>query len=962
MNICSSKILFFLLLVLITAFLGSLVPVSAQSSPELLVELRVDDNSFSSSEAVVVRVVITNPTDEDFRVLSWYTPANGILEPLFTVTRDGVPANYLGALYKRPDPTEQDYIIIAAGESLEYVVDLSQYYSFAQSGDYIITYATSSENLYNLNISGTLISNPIPLYVIGRTSPLKKVIQPQVVSGNTTFNACSAPQQTALVIARNDASTYANTAKNYFNNNRAGALYQLWFGVFNASRYALPKSHFNLISTATDTATVNFDCTCTDSFYAYVYPSSPYNIYLCSYFWVAPATGTDSKAGTLIHEMSHFTVLGGTDDYIYGQTGAKSLAISNPAYAVMNADNHEYFAENTPVTSDNAPAYTLSETSLNFGSQPSGTTSAAHTFTLTNRGDVNLSIGLLSVSSQFNLLSDNCSNNAIVAGGTCTFDIAFAPTSTGSKIGTATIPSNATIATSVSLNGIGTAAITQTISGSTGVSRVVLSYTDGTSKSVTTDGNGNYSLIVPNGWSGTITPSHACYTFNPASYSYTNVTAAQPNQNYTATFVPTNGCAIIGATIGGVNQGTYTLAPGESSRVNYPTVDAGPVKIESTNGVPIIAALREAWNNQQTGLLSSTSFAQLMGIPAEQLSDTYYLPHYNDLSPLLDAQLRIGNVDTTTATVAITIGGVLQETVNIAPGASYRVNYPTLDAGPVKVESTDNKKIVVALREAWNNQQTGLLASTSFTQLMGIPAEQLSDTYYLPHYNDLSPLLDAQLRIGNVDTTTATVAITIGGVLQETVNIAPGASYRVNYPTLDAGPVKVESTDNKKIVVALREAWNNQQTGLLASTSFAQVMGIPAEKLSDTYLLPHYNDLSPLLDAQLRIGNVDTTTATVAITIGGVLQETVNIAPGASYRVNYPTLDAGPVKVESTDNKKIVVALREAWNNQGTGLLSSTSFTQLMGLPLEDLSVIYYLPHYNDLSPLLDAQLRFGVP
>ncbi|MBN8658394.1 MAG: hypothetical protein J0M11_21850, partial [Anaerolineae bacterium] len=128
------------------------------------------------------------------------------------------------------------------------------------------------------------------------------------------------------------------------------------------------------------------------------------------------------------------------------------------------------------------------------------------------------------------------------------------------------------------------------------------------------------------------------------------------------------------------------------------------------------------------------------------------------------------------------------------------------------------------------------------------------------------------------------------------------------------------------------------------------------------YYLPHYNDLSPLLDAQLRIGNVDTTTATVAITIGGVLQETVNIAPGASYRVNYPTLDAGPVKVESTDNKKIVVALREAWNNQGTGLLSSTSFTQLMGLPLEDLSAIYYLPHYNDLSPLLDAQLRFGVP
>ncbi|MBN8655601.1 MAG: hypothetical protein J0M11_07690, partial [Anaerolineae bacterium] len=142
----------------------------------------------------------------------------------------------------------------------------------------------------------------------------------------------------------------------------------------------------------------------------------------------------------------------------------------------------------------------------------------------------------------------------------------------------------------------------------------------------------------------------------------------------------------VDVTIGGNFISDYYLATSASQRVNYPTLDAGPVKIESISGAPIIAALREAWNNQQTGLLSSTSFAQLMGIPAEQLSDTYYLPHYNDLSPLLDAQLRIGNVDTTTATVAITIGGVLQETVNIAPGASYRVNYPTLDAGPVKVE------------------------------------------------------------------------------------------------------------------------------------------------------------------------------------------------------------------------------------------------------------------------------------
>jgi peptidyl-Lys metalloendopeptidase len=43
---------------------------------------------------------------------------------------------------------------------------------------------------------------------------------------------------------------------------------------------------------------------------------------VCRAFWPAPANGTDSKAGTLIHEMSHFNVVAGTNDWVYGQSGA----------------------------------------------------------------------------------------------------------------------------------------------------------------------------------------------------------------------------------------------------------------------------------------------------------------------------------------------------------------------------------------------------------------------------------------------------------------------------------------------------------------------------------------------------------------------------------------------------------------------------------------------------------------
>ena len=78
---------------------------------------------------------------------------------------------------------------------------------------------------------------------------------------------------------------------------------------------------------------------------ARIRPDCPYRVHLCNAFWNAPSLGIDSKAGTLVHETSHFTVVAGTQDYAYGTTAAKNLAISNPDRAVMNADNHEYFAE-----------------------------------------------------------------------------------------------------------------------------------------------------------------------------------------------------------------------------------------------------------------------------------------------------------------------------------------------------------------------------------------------------------------------------------------------------------------------------------------------------------------------------------------------------------------------------------------------------------------------------------------
>ncbi len=74
-----------------------------------------------------------------------------------------------------------------------------------------------------------------------------------------------------------------------------------------------------------------------------------------------------------------------------------------------------------------------------------------------------------------------------------------------------------------------------TLSGNAGAAGVILSYVDGSTRTVTADTSGNYSFIVSYNWSGTVTPAKAGYTFLPASRDYANVLADQTGQDYIAT-------------------------------------------------------------------------------------------------------------------------------------------------------------------------------------------------------------------------------------------------------------------------------------------------------------------------------------------------------------------------------------------------------------------------------------------
>lgn len=318
---------------------------------ELSVKLSVDKTTVNSTERVLVQMTLKNESDHAVRLLSWYAPNGELEEDIFSVTRGAEAVEFIGPHYKRPTPVADDFVVLGAGMSVTRTVDLTEFYDFAKSADYRVQY-----NLNFLREGGketvSLRSNDVGVWVMGRSNPVPQ--KPTAggttnVTGSVAFTKCTTDQATAVTAGLNAASVMADGAALYLGGAASATpRYTTWFGAYSLNGWNTAKSHYTAIKDAIDTKPLSFDCGCRKKYYAYVYPNQPYNIYLCTVFWNAPTSGTDSKAGTIIHELSHFNVTASTDDWAYGQTNAKSLAISDPAKALDNADNHEYFAENTP--------------------------------------------------------------------------------------------------------------------------------------------------------------------------------------------------------------------------------------------------------------------------------------------------------------------------------------------------------------------------------------------------------------------------------------------------------------------------------------------------------------------------------------------------------------------------------------------------------------------------------------
>jgi hypothetical protein len=136
----------------------------------------------------------------------------------------------------------------------------------------------------------------------------------------------------------------------------------------------------------------------------------------------------------------------------------------------------------TPI---NTPILSTNPSSLTFASQALNTTSAAQAVTVTNTGSLAASVSSITASGDYTQ-TNNCGSIAVNA--SCTVNVSFRPTASGSRTGTLTINSNATNSpTTVALSGTGAGATNTNLAAGKPTSES--SHNDVYQSSNATDGN-----------------------------------------------------------------------------------------------------------------------------------------------------------------------------------------------------------------------------------------------------------------------------------------------------------------------------------------------------------------------------------------------------------------------------------------------------------------------------------------
>ncbi len=350
-------VLFWLLL------FGLLSPVFAATlADELNITITADQPQYSAKDSITVQFQISAPSTNTapLKFVPWKTPLEGAFNAnMFQVYRGLARVKYIGRVVRRGQPKADQYLSLSPGESFSASIDLELGYQFEQAGTYTVRF--DSELMY-LHRSDQAVSEATLATAVRSNTITFEIsearVQPRIAAALPAFSGCSASDQTKLSAAQTQATGLTLVARNDLLNTPASQRptaerYIKWFGVYSAAGYSKASTAFSLMYQAFANETISYFCDCTpleqsQGIIAYVYSNDHYNIHICDATFSQPVSGSDTQAGTLIHEMSHFTVTVGTSDHGYGEASALNIAVNNSTNALDNAENYLFFAENFP--------------------------------------------------------------------------------------------------------------------------------------------------------------------------------------------------------------------------------------------------------------------------------------------------------------------------------------------------------------------------------------------------------------------------------------------------------------------------------------------------------------------------------------------------------------------------------------------------------------------------------------
>ncbi len=320
-----------------------------------------------------LRVELTNTGEWSLEIETRDTPFDHVHAHSMLVvepsSKNWSPDNrleYIGRIAKRVAPGPDERLVLSPGETASALVDVVANYRLGSETRYadgmehrvsLAHYWTVRQLGGNTVTPRSLNSNTTAAKIAPRASTVMSLARSDDLilrARAPSFDGCSAAEQSEITAAAGVAEVMVLDAvaalASVTGEQRFGSpRYTTWFGVYDAVRYSRVQENFSALASTLADETVNYVCGCSEvGVFAYVFPARPYDVYLCPAFWNADIDGTDSRGGTIVHELSHFQVIAGTDDHQYTQAGTQRLAVSSPQLAIDNADTHEYFAENTP--------------------------------------------------------------------------------------------------------------------------------------------------------------------------------------------------------------------------------------------------------------------------------------------------------------------------------------------------------------------------------------------------------------------------------------------------------------------------------------------------------------------------------------------------------------------------------------------------------------------------------------